>query len=146
MPTVVMLCTVLMSYQNAGSIHVVSASFLLMKAMEYSIRGVTTEMVYVSLDYESRFLGKEIIGVFVNRVGKSAVAIGLSVVTTYYGSDLDLKHLSTALVVISILSWLLSYRLSKFLDKTNNNDDDDDNNKSANNQNPTSESDKAKME
>jgi len=146
MPTVVMLCTVLMSYQNAGSIHVVSASFLLMKAMEYSIRGVTTEMVYVSLDYESRFLGKEIIGVFVNRVGKSAVAIGLSVVTTYYGSDLDLKHLSTALVVISILSWLLSYRLSKFLDKTNNNDDDDDNNKSANNQNATSESDKAKME
>jgi len=146
MPTVVMLCTVLMSYQNAGSIHVVSASFLLMKAMEYSIRGVTTEMVYVSLDYESRFLGKEIIGVFVNRVGKSAVAIGLSVVTTYYGSDLDLKHLSTALVVISILSWLLSYRLSKILDKTNNNDDDDDNNKSANNQNATSESDKAKME
>jgi len=146
MPTVVMLCTVLMSYQNAGSIHVVSASFLLMKAMEYSIRGVTTEMVYVSLDYESRFLGKEIIGVFVNRVGKSAVAIGLSVVTTYYGSDLDLKHLSTALVVISILSWLLSYRLSKFLDKTNNNDDDDDKNKSANNQNATSESDKAKME
>jgi len=146
MPTVVMLCTVLMSYQNAGSIHVVSASFLLMKAMEYSIRGVTTEMVYVSLDYESRFLGKEIIGVFVNRVGKSAVAIGLSVVTTYYGSDLDLKHLSTALVVISILSWLLSYRLSKFLDKTNNNDDDDHKNKSANNQNATSESDKAKME
>ena len=33
-----------------------------MKAMEYSIRGVTTEMVYVTLDYESRFLGKEIIG------------------------------------------------------------------------------------
>lgn len=123
MPTVMVLCTSLMWFQNADSIHLVSASFLLMKAMEYSIRGVTTEMVYVSLDYESRFLGKEIIGVFVNRVGKSVVAIGLSAVTAYFGSQIDLGYLSMALVVVSVFSLLVSYQLTKFLDGTGQKDD-----------------------
>ena len=62
MPTIMLVSTSLVWFHNTDSIHLISASFVLMKAMEYSIRGVTTEMVYVSLDYESRFLGKEIIG------------------------------------------------------------------------------------
>ena len=68
-----LVCTSLVWFRNANSLHLISASFLLMKAMEYSIRGVTTEMVYVTLDYESRFLGKEIIGGMQNDSDRSMV-------------------------------------------------------------------------
>ena len=88
-----------------------------MKSMEYSVRGVTTEMVYVSLDYESRFLGKEIIGVFVNRVGKSAMAIALSAVTAYFGSQFDLYYLSVALVVVATAWLIVCFRLTNLLGK-----------------------------
>ena len=71
--------------------------------------------MYVSLDYESRFLGKEIIGVFVNRVGKSVVAIALSFVTAYFGSELDLQYLSVALVAVAAAWLFVSYRLTLFL-------------------------------
>ena len=66
--------------------------------------------------------------VFVNRVGKSVVAIGLSAVTAYFGPQLDLEYLSLALVVISLLSLLVAYRLTTFLDETikaGSQDDDD---------------------
>ncbi|CAB9507095.1 expressed unknown protein [Seminavis robusta] len=116
MPTIMTVCAVFISLQHAGSIHSVSGSFLLMKAMEYSVRGVTTEMVYVNLDYESRFLGKEIIGVFVNRVGKSLVAIGLSLVTVYFGSQSGLQYLSLALVAVAAGWLLVTYRLTTFLE------------------------------
>jgi ATP/ADP translocase len=69
----------------------------------------------VSLDYESRFLGKEIIGVFVNRLGKSLIAIGLSLITAYFGAQLDLQYLSITLVIVSVAWLLVSYRLSVFL-------------------------------
>jgi ATP/ADP translocase len=67
------------------------------------------------MDYESRFLGKEIIGVFVNRVGKSVVAIGLSLVSAYYGSQSDLQPLSLALVLIASGWLLVTYRLTTLL-------------------------------
>jgi len=71
--------------------------------------------VYVSLDYESRFLGKEIIGVFVNRVGKSVVSIGISAVTAYFGPRFDLQYLSIALVAISA-AWLgVTFQLTTYL-------------------------------
>jgi ATP/ADP translocase len=69
----------------------------------------------VPMDYESRFLGKEIIGVFVNRVGKSVVAIGLSLVSAYYGSHSDLQPLSLALVLIASGWLLVTYRLTTLL-------------------------------
>ena len=67
------------------------------------------------MDYESRFLGKEIIGVFVNRVGKSVVAIGLSIVTAYFGAELDLQYLSMTLVGVAAAWLFVSYRLTIFL-------------------------------
>lgn len=110
-----MACAALIYLRNASDIYLVSGSFLLMKAMEYSIRGVTSEMVYVSLDYESRFLGKEIIGVFVNRVGKSATAMGLSALTSYLGSQFHLSYLSAALVVVATAWLLVCFRLTWLL-------------------------------
>ena len=118
MPSLMVTCASLMTLQQTASIHLIAASFLLMKAGEYSVRGVTTEMVYVSLDYESRFLGKEIIGVFVNRVGKSAVAIGLSAVAAYFGTQFDLHYLSIALAVGATAWLIVSWRLAGMLSET----------------------------
>ena len=44
------------------------------------------EMVYVPLDYESRFLGKEVIGVLGYRFGKSAASLALSALTSSFGT------------------------------------------------------------
>lgn len=66
----------------------------------------------MSLDYESRFLGKEIIGVFVNRVGKSAV----SMLTAYWGKQLSLYYLSISLMVVSACWLAVSLWMTKMLD------------------------------
>lgn len=72
--------------------------------------------VYVSLDYESRFVGKEIIGLFVNRVGKSAMAIGLSLVTNWFGQSKD-QWFVQALSVSSLLWLFASYPLAQPVEK-----------------------------
>ena len=46
--------------------------------MDYSLRNILAELVYVPLDFESRYVGKEIIAVFANRFGKSGMALILS--------------------------------------------------------------------
>ena len=51
------------------------------------------EMVYVPLDFESRFLGKEIISVFGYRFGKSGMSLALSGLTSVYG-NFGLQQLS----------------------------------------------------
>lgn len=45
MPSIVLASAGVMTLQKADSLHTVSGSFLVMKAMEYSVRGVTSEMV-----------------------------------------------------------------------------------------------------
>jgi hypothetical protein len=45
MPSVIAFCAIIMTIQKADNLHTVSGSFLVMKAMEYSVRGVTSEMV-----------------------------------------------------------------------------------------------------
>eukprot|EP00543_Licmophora_paradoxa_P006707 CAMPEP_0202444332 /NCGR_PEP_ID=MMETSP1360-20130828/3453_1 /ASSEMBLY_ACC=CAM_ASM_000848 /TAXON_ID=515479 /ORGANISM="Licmophora paradoxa, Strain CCMP2313" /LENGTH=422 /DNA_ID=CAMNT_0049060305 /DNA_START=72 /DNA_END=1337 /DNA_ORIENTATION=- len=70
-----------MSVNKQVNLFVVAGSFCTMKTLEYSLRGVSNEMVYASLDYESRFVGKEVIGLFANRLGKSSMAVVLSILT-----------------------------------------------------------------
>jgi ATP/ADP translocase len=68
--------------------------------------------VYVSLDYESQFLGKEIIGLTVNRFGKSITAL----TTACFGLSLDLDYLRSALVLVACLWWIATYRLVRLVD------------------------------
>ena len=55
---------------------------------------------------------------FVNRVGKSVVAIGLSFVTAFFGTQLDLQYLSMTLVAVATVWLVISYRLTVFLAET----------------------------
>jgi ATP/ADP translocase len=64
----------------------------------------------VSLDYESRFLGKEIIGLTVNRFGKSIMALAC------FGLSLDLDYLRSALALVAFLWLIATYRLVRLVD------------------------------
>lgn len=68
-------------------------------------------MVFVPLDFESRFLGKEIIGVFGYRFGKSVISLSLSALTSIFG-QFDLQSLSVlsdlAAVAWTKTAWNLS--------------------------------------
>jgi ATP/ADP translocase len=81
LPLVPLLCTTYQIYQNTDhpSLYIVSAALLVMKVSEYSVRRLLDEMIYVPLDYESRYLGKEVLGVFGYRLGKSLMSLAISV-------------------------------------------------------------------
>ncbi|KAL3929085.1 MAG: hypothetical protein SGARI_004856 [Bacillariaceae sp.] len=85
--------TTFQAFQKNPSLYAISASLLVMKVSEYSARRMLDEMVYVPLDFESRFLGKEIIGVFGYRFGKSLISLSLSGLTSLFG-QFNLQSLS----------------------------------------------------
>lgn len=102
MPMLMLIMTGLLAFpkvtgggSNGGgpSLNMVASAFLVMKTLEFSVRRMLDEMVYVPLDYESRFLGKEVIGVLGYRFGKSAASLALSALTSSFGA-VGLRELS----------------------------------------------------
>lgn len=74
------------------------------------------EMVFVTLDYESVFLGKEIIGLFANRLGKGVMAIVLAGVTSVVAKRHGMiDHLNKLIVVISFSWFYVSFRMTRLL-------------------------------
>jgi ATP/ADP translocase len=92
-PIISLACITFQSLQHDPSLYVVSLSLLAMKVLEYSARRMLDEMVYVPLDFESRFVGKEVIGVFGYRFGKSLMSLSLSGLTSAFG-NFSLRQLS----------------------------------------------------
>jgi len=64
---------------------IATIAFFALKTTDYSIRNLANEMVYQPLDFDARYLGKEVIGVFANRFGKSGTSMILSGLTTIFG-------------------------------------------------------------
>lgn len=114
MPMVLVCFTTFQSLQTDPSLHVVSASLLVMKTLEYSVRRMLDELVYVPLDYESRFVGKEVIGVFGYRFGKSSMSLVLSALTAIFG-DFTLQDLSWLCSGASFLWLTCAWRLSNLV-------------------------------
>lgn len=102
-PLISLAFTTFQAMQRDPSLYIIAASLLVMKVLEYSARRLLDEMVYVPLDFESRFLGKEIIGVFGYRFGKSLISLTLSGLTSLFG-QFDLQSLSI-LSDITALMW-----------------------------------------
>lgn len=112
MPIIPLICSLFQSFQgSAPALQILALSFFATKTMDYSIRGVVNEMVYQPLDFDSRYLGKEIIGVFGSRFGKSGVSVILSGLA-YVFPNFGIYHLSKLSVVASMgwlsTSWWLS--------------------------------------
>lgn len=122
MPLIMLALTSLQLYEKQPSLKLVGMTFLSMKTIEYSIRGQVSEMIFASLDYESRFIGKQKINLFANRLGKSATAVTLFLLSAYLdneGSDLSqyLVFGSNAIACI----WLIStIQLTRYIDYTKN--------------------------
>jgi ATP/ADP translocase len=77
MPFILMPPLIYAAFQSSSLI-VAALGFFALKTMDYSLRNVVNEMVYQPLDFDSRYLGKEVIGVFANRFGKSGMSMILS--------------------------------------------------------------------
>ena len=113
-PLVILAFTCFQAFQKDPTLNAVSASLLVMKVSEYSARRMLDEMVFVPLDFESRFLGKEVIGVFGYRFGKSLMSLALSALTSLAG-DFGLQQLSILSSGVSLL-WLgTAWRLSNLV-------------------------------
>mmetsp|Transcript_10210 Transcript_10210/g.14434 ORF Transcript_10210/g.14434 Transcript_10210/m.14434 type:complete len:128 (+) Transcript_10210:120-503(+) len=127
MPAVMMFFTFLQFFQDHSSnLQLSSISFSAMKIMEYSLRSVASEMLFVSLDYDCRFFGKEVINVLGNRLGKSGMAICMVLITSIMGKkNEDLESILCPLCNAVAFFWLIcSYKLKillKYKDKTHTN-------------------------
>mmetsp|Transcript_1796 Transcript_1796/g.2686 ORF Transcript_1796/g.2686 Transcript_1796/m.2686 type:complete len:457 (-) Transcript_1796:178-1548(-) len=85
MPTIMVFFTSLQCLKHNRSAYLVSAGFFVMKTIEYSVHTVVNNMAYVTLDYESRNFGKQIINVFGFMAGRSCMYLALSVTSTVFG-------------------------------------------------------------
>ena len=118
MPSIMLILTSLQFFEKTPSLVLVGLTFLTMKTIEYSLRGQASEMVWVMLDYESRFLGKELINLFANRLGKSMTAICLFLLTIYLekpddvdaadsSSQHDVRRFAVNASIVFAVLWLL---------------------------------------
>ena len=87
--------------------------------MEYSLRGAANEMLYVGLDYESRYLGKKVVSLIAGKFGKSAMAVALSIIMVAYGESSRMMWWLSATALGFTLLWLLmSVRLHSLIEAT----------------------------
>jgi hypothetical protein len=113
-PLIAMCFTSFQALQKDASLYIVSASLLVMKAIEYSARRMLDEMVFVPLDFESRYVGKEVIGIFGYRFGKSITSLLLSAITSVFG-NLALQPLSILTNGFSFVWLATAWRLSNLV-------------------------------
>ncbi|GKY91913.1 hypothetical protein MPSEU_000162900 [Mayamaea pseudoterrestris] len=115
-PSIMTAAAIYMAMTQDWSLWLVSASFVTMKTLEYSLRHSMIESVYVLLDYESRFVGKEIIAMFANRFGKSLVALVLTLVSVTF-NDSSLPYIQRSLLLLCVTWLMASYRLVQELSR-----------------------------
>ena len=70
---------------SSNGLWIAAIAFFVLKSTDYSVRNLANEMVYQPLNFDARYLGKEVIGVFANRFGKSGTSIILAGLTTMFG-------------------------------------------------------------
>lgn len=114
MPLIMIVLTTYQSLQVSPALKIVAMSFMAMKTLEFSVRRMLDEMVYVPLDFESRYVGKEVIGVFGYRFGKSGMSLILSGLTSIFG-NFGLEELSKFTTAGSFLWLLAAFKLSHLI-------------------------------
>jgi ATP/ADP translocase len=107
MPMLLLPLLIYSSLQTS-SLWIATAAFFSLKTLDYSVRNVVNEMVYQPLDFESRYMGKEVIGVFANRFGKSGMSLILSFLTPFGIGVAQLSQLAVAVASVwaSCSLWL----------------------------------------
>jgi hypothetical protein len=106
----VLVCGVNLALASTeSSLMLVATAFAGVKVLDYAVRSVVCVMVYQPLDYESRYMGKEIIGVFGSRFGKSGMSWLLSALAFFGGGGIMTNPIALAqLSLSSSLAWCSS--------------------------------------
>lgn len=106
MPILPIICIFVSCFQREPSLAIVAFTLLATKTMEYSTRNVVNEMIYIGLDFNSRYLGKEIVGAFGTKLGKSIISLVLSLLPYYFGDIPEFNLIVMA--AVAALNWLIS--------------------------------------
>lgn len=114
-PTIMLFLGTLGSIIGDTSLFMASIAFGSLKIMEYSVRGVATELVYVTLDDESRYSGKQIIATFGVKIAKSITSFVLSRITSGGDPDTNAKIFSFLTFFTSCLWLYFAIRLANQL-------------------------------
>jgi ATP/ADP translocase len=113
-PLVLMPLLVILAVQPTSTLWLAAVAFLALKSADYSIRNVANEIVYQPLDFDARYLGKEVIGVFANRFGKSGMSLILSGLTIVLPPGwMGTRQLSQLSLVVGSIWLSCSMYLSK---------------------------------
>jgi ATP/ADP translocase len=114
MPLIMVCFSGFQSTKVDPSLSIISGCLLTMKTLEYSARRMLDEMVYVPLDFESRYVGKEVVGVLAYRMGKSIMSLSLSGLTGIFG-NFALQQLSLLSTGASFLWLATAWNLSNLV-------------------------------
>ena len=87
------------------SLLTVMFGFGALKVLEYSIMTSATEMIYMPMSSEQRYLGKELIRFFGHRMGKSAAVMILSAASAHFKPSMATQ----------VITYLLSFYSSSSL-------------------------------
>lgn len=99
---------------STSGLWIAAIAFFALKSTDYSIRNIANEMVYQPLDFDARYLGKEVIGVFANRFGKSGTSMILTGLTSIFGFAVgSTRPLSQLAVGVGSIWSVCSIYLSK---------------------------------
>jgi ATP/ADP translocase len=115
MPLIMLVFTLYMSLKEEQDLAIVAAAFCIMKTMEYSLRGVSNEMTFASLDYESRYVAKQEIALLANRFSKSFTAVTLSLLTKYVAYTTLQDILSWTASILAGFWLITSYQLTTII-------------------------------
>ncbi|KAL3919562.1 MAG: hypothetical protein SGILL_003692 [Bacillariaceae sp.] len=114
LPLLLMPLLMYSAVQPTSTLWIAAVAFFALKSTDYSIRNVANEMVYQPLDFDARYLGKEVIGVFANRFGKSGMSLILSGLTAVLPSGwMGARQLSQLAVIVGAGWSTCSVYLSK---------------------------------
>ena len=101
---------------TTSGLWIAAIAFFVLKSADYSIRNIANEMVYQPLDFDARYLGKEVIGVFANRFGKSGTSMILTGLTSIFGFAVgSTRPLSQLAVGVGSVWSVCSIYLSKYV-------------------------------
>jgi hypothetical protein len=116
----IVMCVAALGVLRPG-ITSVMISFGVIKVLEYSVMTAASEMIYVDMGHEVRYLGKELIRYFGHKMGKSAASLLLSGLIAQFDPTLRTQSLWGAGLS---LCWAYSmYQLANHLWERNRNED-----------------------
>ncbi len=84
----ILLCSSALFSIAFPTFHVLSFSYVLLKAVDFSLFGVIREMLYIPLPLDAKFRSKAIIDVFAYRTSKALISVGLLALQFTLGGSL----------------------------------------------------------